>query len=52
MNLRDLTFFILNLFCIGINWECYKQFGGRYRLVLMSILVVCCVWNIMEVAIK
>lgn len=48
MNLCDLTLFILNLFCIDINWECHKQFGEQYRLVLMSILVACCVWNIEE----
>lgn len=37
---------------IRINYGLTVPIGGRYRLVLMSILVVCCVWNIMEVAIK
>lgn len=51
MNLHDLTIFALSLFCIGLNWECYKRFGGRHRLVLMFLMIFCCVWDIVEVII-
>lgn len=52
MNLRDLAFFALSLFCIGLNWYMYKQFRERKSLVLMILMIVCCVWDIVEVIIK
>lgn len=52
MNLRDLTFFGLSLFCVGLNWYMYKQFGERKSLVLMILIIICCVWDIVETVIE
>lgn len=49
MNLRDLTFFTLSLFCVGFNYWQYKQLGRKSSLVLMILMIVCCVWDIVEV---
>lgn len=51
MNIRDLTLFTLSLFCVGLNYWRYKQFGERHVLVLMFLMIVCCVWDIVEVII-
>lgn len=51
MNIRDLTFFSLSLFCIGINYWQYKQFGRKSALILILLMVVCCVWDIVEVVV-
>ena len=52
MNTRDLTFFTFPLFCIGLNYWQYKQLGRKSSLVLMILMIVCCVWDIMEVVIE
>lgn len=49
MNIRDLTIFTLSLFCIGLNWYNYKQFGRRSSLVLMTLMIACCTWDLLEV---
>ena len=52
INLRDLTFFTLSLFCIGLNYWQYKQLGRKNSLVLMILMIVCCVWDIVEAVIE
>lgn len=44
----DLIFFAITLVCAGLNYWQYKQLGRKSALVLMILMIVCCIWDIVE----